>query len=479
MIRPLIAGSAISTIIGFVSLFAMARLFSLEFISDAKSVTLIGGWVSLVLTFQVHSTFLYFFGKNPDKDQSFRVATIAITFVMAIVAAVVFYSIFDLLYEPTEISNLGMIAFSTQVGTNLLFNVSPAIFAALGDGIKLPRFMASYAFAPLLTLCVSYIFSFDINQYALLLMILSLASVFASKWFGYILHALRKGLVFALKGYSRHHIRHSLKISLSIFFESIAEKADKFLVAKLYEPIVFAKYSVLNFENPLVGFLLNSHGLAIVREFQRGASTEEERFSTYWADLVGKVSLFTFPSSLFLAYHGTWFISLMFGEKFLDYTAILQVYLLTTIIRYAPFQALLRMEGIISKNIVCAILFAASILATIAYIYINQIDSTFLAVGYFVGWFSFNSAACYFFVRRTHISLKLVLAPSVWLSRVVQVGLSIGLAEIITSNIWANAAIFSLAYITINFTFDRQARAWMEIEWVRLKAIVTAVSAKF
>lgn len=454
MVRSLIAGSTASFLISFAALVVTARLFPLDFISDVKAVTVYGGWFSVVCTFQVHSAFLFFYREHTAGGEKLRAFTIRFLLAAGVVSGAVFYAALPLLYDAVHLNRAGRIAFSGVVGMNLIFNVSPAMYTAQLLGRRLARLMLLYPSAALLSLLVARSMSLDVNGYASVLFILCLAALAATEWRGYVAVAIRP-LTRAPMGDARAFRLYSARIFSSNVLEAIGDRIDKVFASLLLAPPLFARYSVVCFENPVVGILLNSYGLALVKQFQGGVGGRELEFVRAWERMIRIVSFVTFPISLFLVWHSDWFISLTFGERFIEAEAVLRLYLLVSLLRYAPFQALLRMQGLVHYNAVMAAGFVAAAVAVGGAVAFLGADWRLLAFAYLAGWLVFNSLAVTFFSRRAGVRWMDVLNLKVWAARVAQCAVAGAAGAAVAGGQPAVSLILSsVSYLVLVAAFD-------------------------
>lgn len=463
MIRNLVMGSGANFLIAFSSLILLARLFPLEFISDVKSITIYGGWFSLVFTCQVHSAFLFYHNRPGSDSVSIQAFTLVFLLGAASLCGLSFFFVFPNLYYPAGIDRTGLVAFSALVGLNLLYAVSPAIMTAKGSSRKLPALMFLYPAMALGALLISWQLSLSVNHYAILAVTLSAAVLITSEWRRYVIFACRN-FPLALSGYRHAFGGYSLKISWSIFFESLGSRVDKILASRFFGSAAFAKYSVLCFENPLVSVLLNSYGLVLVKKFQGGISGREEEFLEAWARLVRVVSFMTFPVSIFIFFHHERFISAVFGSRFLEAGGVLKVYLAVSLIRYAPFQALLRLEGAVHYNVIMSMCFFLSSLVAASAVLAVGLGWEFLAASYFSAWLIFNGLALFFFSRVSSISIARILTFDLWFTRTAQCVIA-GLLGIITSpsNIYVSLVVSFITYLAIVLYFDPVIRSLVPV----------------
>lgn len=458
MVKNLLLGSAINFLVSFSSLVLFARLFPLEFISEVKAVTVYGGCFSVVFTLQLHSGFLYFYdrpGFRPDSILAFT--TRSLTF-LSVICGLVFHFIFPHLFADSISGPWGRLAFSALAGLNLIYTTSPAVFTALGKSEGLPLLMLTYPLSTLASLTVGHYCRLDINHYAWTHLALSLTSLAFSEW-RRILPASMRRVPWLPLYQMTELLGYSLRISISILFESLTERMDKATAAWRLDRLFFARYSVLCFENPLVGVMLNSYGLALVKTFQTGIANRQAEFITAWRHLISTVSFVTFPVSILLMLHSNWFVSAVFGDRFLEGTPVLQIYLMVTLLRYAPFQALLRLEGVVHYNVIMSILAFLSAAVAGGCLILTGCKWQLLAITYLIGWLVFNGAAVFFFGRVSGLRIMEILAPGIWFARVIQCGASAGIGLCVPSRLAPLGIITSMSvYVVITMIFDTSVR---------------------
>lgn len=457
MIRHLVFGSGASLVLSFLSLVLIARLFPLDFIADVKAVTVYGGWFAVVFTFQIHSSFLYFYNREGAPSEAVRSFSLGILIISALLCTAAFCAAFPLLYAPSTLNQWGLLLFSLVVGMNMLFSISPVVFSAQGYSRQLPVFMFVYSAGSLASLLLAYRLGFDANMYAASVAVASGAAIWSSKWrrfFGWASFNPRQ----LRASYHPPLGRYAARMSISIFLESLGDRVDKILSSRILSQAAFAKYSVLCFENPLVNLLLSSYGIAMVKAYPAGVAGKEAGFSLVWAGVVRRVSFVTFPISVFLIFNHAEFIRLVFGDRFTDAGRVFQIYLVTSLARYAPFQSLLRMEGALHYNVIMASAFFGSALLLGAVVLWFGWDMAFLASSYLAAWLAFNGLAILFFSRLTRMDWRRVVVPRVWLWRLIQciVAALVGIA--VDRGILLNLLSFSATYLTVVICFDAEMR---------------------
>lgn len=455
MVKHLIFGTGSVFIVSFLSLIFIARNFPLQFISDVKAATIYGGWFSLVFTGQVHTAYLYFYDKLAPQPNSVKLFSLAYLLVAAIICSAAFSTIFPLLYAPAELNSVGLIAFGIVTGMNLLFVVSASIFTSNGSSKRIPIFMLCYSLSALISLLLANFLGWSVNHYAISLASLNFIVLSSSEWRKYFLF-LYQNLTYISGTYNAHFCKYAGRMSFAIFFESIGERLDKILAARFLDQAMFAKYSVLCFENPLVNLLLNSYGITLVKNYNKGTAGKESEFKQTWATLVRRVSFVTFPISIFLIFNYEWFISNIFGSRFSDSGKVFQIYLCVTLIRFGPFQALLRLEGAVRSNVLISLTFFAAALLMSAIVLSFGLSLDLLATAYLAAWLVFNGTAIFLFIGMSRLTWLDILTPTVWISRVAQCLFAITVASTMAENsVPLQIGIFGICYLSITCYFDR------------------------
>ena len=465
MVRHLLAGSTANFLISFTSLVVMARLFPLDFIADAKAVSVYGGWFSVAFTFQVHAAFLFFYRENAPQERCLKALALSFVLLAATVSAGAFFVVFPAVYRAVAIDTVGLTAFSITVGLNLIFAVSPAIYTALNASNRLTRVMFLYPVATLCSLLLSYSLDLDVNGYAWLLCSASFSVLALTEWRSHLIFVLRNYRLPG-RGYSAEFGNYAGRTSVSILFETLGDRLDKFVASRVFGPSVFGKYSVVCFENPIVGVVLNSYGLALVKRFHGGTRGREDSFLQVWRGMVRMVTFVTLPISVFLLLNHEWFIATVFGERFLDVGLVFQIYLTVSLIRYAPFQALLRLEGAVQYNVAMALGFVASACVVAAAVVWMRLRWDLVAFAYFAGWLAFNGMAVHFFHSLTGIRTASVLALDIWAARLAQC-LFAGFTSrfLAAGNVYLGGVLFALLYLAVVLSWDRDVRGVLGRQW--------------
>lgn len=420
MLKHLLISSTMSFVISLLSLIVTARIFPLEFIADFKAATLYSGLISTILTFQFHSSLLYFTGKNNNtyiKDD-IKILTLQILFTLATFSSIIFFFLFPLLYDAMGLNKSGLILFSIFTFFNFLFVVSPAIYAAFTFVNKLTIFMLGYALSSLLSLLITYFLSKDINFYITLNITLLFLVFIFSKWFSLVKLLCVNGFKCNIHGKTKFFL-FAKKISISSFFDTMSDKIDKIFVAKIFTAKQFANYSVLCFENPLINILLNSYGIKILNQFGTDALVDWEEFKKSWDRLNKNIVTITYPIAALLFFNSNWFISFLFGPRYTEYEMIFCIYTLVALVRPAPFQILLKMIGEVSFSIIISATFLFASIVTLSLLYFFEMDVIYYPLAYFIGWFCFNIFAIYFFSKKQGVSYFSICLYDVYLPRII------------------------------------------------------------
>lgn len=452
MVRNIFLGSASSFVVSFMTLVFAARMFPLQFVSDLKMVSLYGGLFSTVLTFQTHSAFLYFY--SDKRPVSFEVFSFALMGACACIAGMSFYIFFPFVYEGNTINGTGLACFSIYVACNSFFIMSPAAYTAKGDCRYLPRFMLSFSVCILCALLAGYILDLGINEFSAIQCVLLMVVVFASRWRKYAMSLFGRGVVFGFNA-QPFFLWYAAKLTLSNVIESMGDKADKIVAGKVFSTMIFAKYAVLSFENPLVNVLLNSFGLSLINEFSSRFSDSRSSFFSRWNETVKIITFITYPMAAVVFFYSEPIITLVFGANYLDAALILEIYSLVSLVRPAPFQVLLKMTGLVKYNIYISLGFLMAAIFSSMVVVVSDLPYHYLALSYVFGWVVFNSCAIYFFCTIKNEAVKSVVPLSVLIWRFIS---SFGLCYLcsqLISNTASGFLVFFVMYFVLNLRFDR------------------------
>lgn len=457
MLKGLLAGSGLSFALSFATLIFLARFFPLEFVANVKAITVFGGWVSAVMTWQVHAAYLFFFN---DQDlinrQFYKKLLYGSILLLMFLAAVIFYISFSFYYDAPAISSVGMIYFSISVGFNILFIISPSVFIANDVAHKLPRFMFLYSSAALLALLSAHSFSFDINVYAAVQAGLLLAAIIVSPWRAWLFTA------FSLKlGGSKDvklFFQYASKVNASIFLEGLGSRLDKLIASFVMAPSAFAKYMVLCFEVPLINILLSSYGVKFVKKHRDVYKSNRDDFLLEWKHAVKEITFLTFPLSAFVILNAQDIVSFMFGVRYVNEAVVIQIYALVCLVRHAPFQALLRMGNIVEYNILIGFFFLSGSVLSAALVFFLEVSLAYLAISYLAGWLAFNMSAIYYFCRYFKFTIKSIICVDVWLARLLSVVVVGLISNLVSGSFLVTSFMFFSCYFLLVFLFDTHIR---------------------
>lgn len=463
MIKNLLLSSGMSFFLSFSSLILISRVFELDFIADVKSVTLFIGWISTILSFQIHTAFLYFYGKKGYDDNRFFVLIFTLISLLSIISSTVFYFLIDYVYESITLNNIGKFTFSLICATNLIFISSPAIFSALKETESLTKFTIGYLIASLISLVITWLLKLDVNDYALIQLLLQITSIFISPWKRFIHRYLINIRSFSLIGYYAVYI-YARNISFSGFLDTISSKVDKFFAAKFTSQFIFAKYAVLSFENPLINVLLSSYGIKLIKTYQNGISKNYQEFVKEWRSLVKIITFTCFPIGLFFFHYAEDVVMFIFGERYLSGVDVFKFYSLVCFVRFAPFQIILRIENMTKLNVVISSIFVVSSVSICSAIIYYELDYVYLGSSYLVGWFLFNFFAVIFANRYCSINPLDILCLDIVVPRIILSALSLALVVFIgNENLLTNVFVFGISTLILFLITDEYIRGLFKL----------------
>ncbi len=459
MLRNLIFGSSLSFVLSFISLLLVARVFSFNFISDLKAVALYGGLFSTILTCQLHSALLFFSThKGASTRESLEILAFTSIFFVFVAVGGGFYFIFPFLYELELIDETGLFFFSVYVSCNLLFIMTPVVFSAMENSRSIPGFMFAYAGSGVVAILVSFFLGFGINEYSVINLLLVVTVLVCSQWRRYFYLALVKSRLFYSSCF-RDFYNYAKKISAANIFDSLSDKADKIIASKFYNKVIFAKYSVLCFENPLVNLLLNSYGIFIIKMFAGQLESSKEKFIVEWENVVRSISFITYPIAAFLFFNANWFVNILFGPRYVDAEAIFKIYTLVAIVRPAPFQALLRMQGLARCNVNISFGFLCVSLLVCMFVIYNEMPIVYLPLSYFMGWVVFNLSAIIYMIRNSSLGFTEIACHWVCVERFAQAFLLAYCSDVLfPSNGFLEMFFFGLSYLVLVLVMDKHIR---------------------
>jgi len=453
----LLTGTGLSYVFSVISLVLIARLFPFGFISDVKAVIIHSGWLSTVFSFQLHAGYLYFSGKTkyPEELKSFFNLAVAVLFV---ICSGIFYLMYPLLYRSDDVSRWGLLAFSIFCGVNMVYIMTPSVFVANGLSDKVPIFMFKYASANFAAILASYIFKLGVNGYAITQTTLLLLVVCTSEW-----KSNAKGMFERIErfkyGNAAELLKYSLKLNTSTIFEILADRVDKVVVSIFFSKVLFAKYTVLSLENPFVPMMLNSYGITLVKRYKYGIEENKSVFINDWKNMIKIVTFITFPVSIFCIFESEAIVRIVFGERYLDLGVIMSIYMLVSLVRYAPFQVLMRIEGMVFNNVKMAIMFFLTSVIVCFLLLMNNVALKYLPLTYLGGWIAFNTMALYYFKKSSNIHLSKILCFDVWASRIIYCILALTISRYISyGKVLEMIIIYSMTYLILTYSFDSYLR---------------------
>lgn len=458
MIRSLLLSSGMSFILSFTTLVFISRGFELAFVADVKSTTLLIGWISTVISFQIHSAFLFFYGKKGHDNEQLFIFTITSIILLSLLGGFLFFYLVDVFYSSGTLSFSGKIAFSFICVANLFFIVSPSIYVALNRNVSLTKFTFCYLFSVLLSLTISWFFEFDINTHAFIQLAFQILSILLSPWFDFFSRYLK---LIKLNSFiwCSNVVTYARNLSMASFLDNISNKVDKFTAVKFTEQSIFAKYSVLSFENPLINVILSSYGVKLLKSYQNGIGRDYDSFVIEWRNSVRVLTFICFPIGMFFFYFSEPVVLFIFGERYIDSLNVFKIYSLVCFVRFAPFQVILRLENLTIINIVISFLFfMTSLLISVSVIFFDM-PYEYLAFSYLIGWLIFNLSAIYFSWRYCEVKIVDLICFDICMHRLFLC--LVTLVIIVSLNIDAliiNITLYGVIYLIMNMVFDKEVR---------------------
>ncbi|WP_028870333.1 oligosaccharide flippase family protein [Psychromonas arctica] len=461
MLLKLIQGATFSFIIALINLILLARLLPVDVVSTIKNVQLYSGIFSVLGTLQLHSGLIKFNSKLSDdeKNTSFSLFFISITMSSLVSSLVVF--------NLTELNDVSLIGVFLYTLANSLVVSSPSICAINHKGKEYIKFICVFMGINTACLLVSFIMSFGSDTYIVLLGIGSILSVMLSFWARLIVNNL-KNIFFLI---SRAHrinndlFRYSWKLSMSIFVESIYQKVDKIYATLFLTTSAFGRYSVVCFENPLIGIILSSIGVSVVSDGQQRYCLNKTSFyNEIWGDKIKLSILVIIPMSLFLMTYSKEIVNLLFGDRYSDYSVVFMIYSFVGIIRYSPLQVILRLEersDLIFKSSVLALL-SVSVCALLFY-FLSVDNPILIALIYLFGWFVFNLRNLVYIKSISDIKISELLLPKFMFKVLIQSTFMIIILECFNNytniHFVYSIIIYGLMYITTLVLLYKKALA--------------------
>lgn len=416
----LLLGACGTFVLSFGTLVLLARWFPPEFVACVKAGTILGGWIVVIASLQMHASFVYHYKQGDGAEaEALRVGMIRWFLAGAILAGIAYVLAFPFFFQSELLRPWGLVGFGVTTAINVLYYVTPSFYTAVGENRNLAMVVIGQPAGALIALLASRAMGWGVNGFGICQAVVAIGLIAVSRWRTFVWAALtapwtRREML------PRPILAYGTRISAAMVLESMGDRTDKLVAARVLPEAAFGKYSIVCFENPMVGLLLNSYGLALFKEFQSGVGGRTDEFHRMWREMIEAVTLLTFPVSVLLCLNAQLFITLVFGDAVSEMSLVFTIYLLVTLIRFAPFQMLLRIEGFTHLNVVIAAIFV--LLAGLTAIVLAAWDAApqYYALSYAAGWVGFNIGAVLLFTRKTGMSFAAVVQPWLWLKRVAQ-----------------------------------------------------------
>lgn len=390
MLMRLFQGAVISFVLALANLVLMARLLPIEFVGVIKQVQLFSAVFSVLGTLQIHSGLLAF--KN-DLNSSELIDAVLQLCLFVIVFS--FVPVILVSFKNPGIEAYGLLGVYLYTFTNALVVASPSIFTVFEKGRSYVLFTVLFMFSATVSILFAYKFNLTVGEYLAIWGGGAAVAVVISHWRILICKVCKRLCELRAIPVSKNiYFQYSIKLSFSIVTENIYQKVDKLYASSIMSSSMFGRYSVVCFENPLVGMVLSTMGVSLVGESQEAFKKNTVNFfSSPWREKVEISMLLIISSSLFLMCFSRELISFVFGEDFSEYSSVFFIYCSVGLFRFAPFQVLLRLSGRSDLIFYSAALSlcVVTVLCSV-YVWLGETRMECLAAIYFIGWLIFNSA---------------------------------------------------------------------------------------
>lgn len=329
-LATLSVGRALGFVLTFVVPLILVRVFSPEDFGLYKQLFLIHSTVVSILTLGLSASLFYFIPRYPDECQAYISQTLLILLLTGLLGAlslvILRKPLGDFLNNPQLSPNIPYLAafITLYLVTELLESIMVAFKRAELAAI-------TFFFSELVR--GSLMIAAAVFTHSIMVLIIACVAWCAFRVVALIAYLKSLSFRWALKPESvrlAHQFRYATPFGIALLIRSITEALPQYAVSYLYDPLLFAVYSVGYLQIPAVSIAASSVAeVTLVRLTElRNSGIVEESLSVL-AGSVTKLSLLLFPLYGWLLLNSHDLVVLLFTKRFESSIPLFQVFLIT------------------------------------------------------------------------------------------------------------------------------------------------------
>lgn len=195
----------------------------------------------------------------------------------------------------------------------------------------------------------------------------------------------------------KNQIKYTYPVSLSGIASNLGNRVDKLILTAFLPPASYAIYRVGNFNIPLLSMAYTSIGNVMLPRMSEYSKTENgnQKAINLWHSYIEKNVILGIPIIIFFWFVAPEFITLLFGNEYLDSANVFRIYIFTMFIHMLGFGYLLRAFGF-TKPILRASILKVVLAIVLGFILIKDFGIIGAAVAYLIAYSSNGILQIYF-----------------------------------------------------------------------------------
>ena len=379
----LLKGNTLLFVVMFVNSILLARFYTTEEISIIRTLTLYGGFITVLATFQIHVSVLKFVSRIPE-DYFRIVGSIKFVTILSFVLTVLYYVVVIIGFRE-----------SINFGYYLMYGLSliPIVFFSMLQNFYIitdqsKKFSGQILVFGLIFVSLTFIigyFNLSLNYYFGGLFITY--SIMLIPWKRHILKSKINDISISE---IQDQIKYSTPLTLSNLLYLCISRFDKIWMTITYSANIVGSYFVVAFENPLNGIVIGSSMNEVT--YTMSNLLNERKYDELWEkwqDSIFQITSILFLPSVLLFVNAGLFVELVFGEKYIENILVFKLYCLAPLVRTASYQSLLRVFGHTKFHLVNTLI---GFIITLIFgaIIMGFFNYRFFALAYLIGFISYN-----------------------------------------------------------------------------------------
>jgi len=343
----LAAGNISNLAVSMVSSIILARFVDLQMLGSFKLVMLYGVTLSALLSFQIHTSLLYFVAVERHRIKDWVGHSIGLFVCLGFIT-----SCLSLLLTPLFVRIAGngdqmhvlFVAYAPATGMRVLAGLFPILCVVCDRTSLIIKNSLILGLGSVIGNCVAVLLWPTALGFLLCDTVALLVSLLIGGW-----KELISGLGLDIRDFVPKmnlltvQLKYSLKLGIANGIKLLGDRADRLIATLLLSTTGYGVYTIVAFENPLAGVVLIAFMNALIPTLSLAYKKENMKVFWYeWKRSVFLGSLAMLPLTWFSLVYAEEIIGLLFGQKFLLGANVFRLYSLVVLFRCGTYQSLLR-----------------------------------------------------------------------------------------------------------------------------------------